>query len=80
MQYTCNYIETKGGEEFTLNYLMLYQYTNAVYARTLANFLRSKNLRKKCLYSEIFWSVFSPNAGKYEYGHISRSDLHYVGF
>ena len=30
-------------------------------------------LREKCLYSELFWSVFSPNAGKYgpenyEYG------------
>ena len=22
-------------------------------------------LREKCPYSEIFWSVFSPNAGKY---------------
>ena len=22
-------------------------------------------LRKKCPYSELFWSIFSPNAGKY---------------
>ena len=35
-------------------------------------------LREKCLYSEFFWSVFSPNAGKYgpensEYRHFSSS-------
>ena len=35
-------------------------------------------MRKKCPYSEFFWSIFSPNAGKYgqsnsEYGHFSRS-------
>ena len=23
------------------------------------------SLRQKCLYLELFWSVFSPNAGKY---------------
>ena len=37
-------------------------------------------LRKKCPYSELFWSVFSPNAGKYgpensEHGHILYSDF-----
>ena len=38
----------------------------------LANHLKSSKtyevtviLRKKCPYSEFFWSVFSPNAGKY---------------
>ena len=35
-------------------------------------------MRKKCPYSELFWSIFSPNVGKYgqnnsEYGHLSRS-------
>ena len=31
------------------------------------------SLRKKCPYSEVFWSVFSPNVAKYalEYGHFS---------
>ena len=46
-------------------------------------------MRKKCLYSKIFWSVFSrkylsvfsANAGEYEpqnseYGHLLRSDIH----
>ena len=39
-------------------------------------------LRKKCQYSELFWSVFSPipireNGGQNnsEYGHFSRSDM-----
>ena len=25
----------------------------------------SMSLREKCLHSEFFWSIFSPNAGKY---------------
>ena len=39
----------------------------------------SLTLRKNCPYSELFWSVFSPNVGKNadqnnsEYGHFSRS-------
>ena len=38
----------------------------------------SFTIRKKCPYSEIFWSVFSPNAentdqNNSEYGHFARS-------
>ena len=32
---------------------------------TFAKFSEKLTLRKKCPYSEFFWSVFSPNAGKY---------------
>ena len=28
--------------------------------------IKNNTLRRKCPYSEFFWSVFSPNAGKYE--------------
>ena len=28
--------------------------------------IKNNTLRRKCPYSEFFWSVFSPKAGKYE--------------
>ena len=36
-----------------------------LFVDTRDQWLRSLPLREKCLYSEIFWYVFSPNAGKY---------------
>ena len=36
-----------------------------LFVDTRDQWLRSLPLREKCPYSEIFWYVFSPNAGKY---------------
>ena len=65
--YACTLVvmcSRKFSEEFTIVTLLCYRYA----------------LRKKCPYLELYWSVFSPNAGKYgqnnyEYGHFSRSNI-----
>ena len=54
---------------------------SAVTRKTCQNFtdmgFSESSRNKKCPYSELLWSLFSPNAGKYgpEYGNFSRSDI-----
>ena len=49
-------------KEYDFNFSKVFPFSRTI------DFLKdvhAKTLRKKCPYSELFWSVFSPKAGKY---------------